>query len=256
MATLDLDDIEVFVTDWDETATVKDTLGLLGEAVYVAKPEFYPPWNYYVDEYYKEYLAYSQNRSRKTLQDEIAYLCGLDPIEKNSALRAERSDLFKGVPESAILEQACRVQVRPGFWDVLRRLKVRGVPIIIVSVNWSATLIRQVLQQNGFADVPVYANDLEIKQGIATGRFSTESSPMRTANHKEQVIRVLRNQYPGKRLYYFGDSGTDLLAMMAADVGVVVHKKSHFDTVSKLGPRLEFVSEWTSLLGTMDRSRP
>ena len=258
---LSIDNIEVLVTDWDETVTEQDTMAVLAEAAYLHKEDFEPTWDYFGDHYFKDYRKYSDNfeRPRTSLDAETHFLKGLKEVELSSVRRVEGSKLFANVPEEAIRAQAGKVPIRSGFWDVLSIVKERGIPVVVISVNWSSALIQEVLKRRGFGDVvAVTANDIEMDPtGKGTGRLCGR---LHSAHDKLEVLRKVRAEYPGQKLYYFGDSGTDLLGLLEADVGVIVHKKQLVDRLGELGIQvrhykersdndsLYYLDEWTSLL--------
>lgn len=250
MLQINLDEIGLLATDWDESITSKDTLRMVGQAAYDSKPNFTPKWDHFESEYMKDYTEYCKDKYRETLAQEEAFLRGITDVEYNSVKRVESSGLFKDVPLSALHKQAEKVPIRKGWWDLCSRLRSRGIPIVIISVNWSAEFIRRVFEMKGYHDVTIYANEIsmdENKQG--TGKL-TQDPQVRTAQDKANVIQSLRKMYgtDSKKLCYVGDSNTDLLALKEADIGIIIHKAKLLESCERLGlKQLKFAYQWDEI---------
>ncbi|ANB13670.1 hypothetical protein AWJ20_4613 [Sugiyamaella lignohabitans] len=274
---LELSAIDVLVTDWDETVTSEDTMAVLSQAAYDHKTNFHPPWEYFGDMYYKDYEKYAcnYNERRGSLQEEAEFLSGLKQVELESVTRVENSGLFKDVPESMVRSQASKVKIRQGWWDVLSLATKNKVPIVILSVNWSDVLIEEVLSLHGFdttnSSIRIYANKIQVddETGLATGKLGGHpilgSAGIRTAQDKLDILKKIRSQkLSGKAtesIAYFGDSSTDTLALLEADLGVVIHKNSLASRLEGLGVailrkehdktdnnQVYYLCEWSDLL--------
>lgn len=267
---MDFKCLGAFVTDWDETVTSKDSMELLSNAAYEFKPSFEPKWSYFVDSYLDNYRQYADTFGRReTLSQEIEFLNGLRSVEERSVNRVEKSLLFQNVPELFILNQASKVSIREGWWRVFKHAQSLKIPIFIISVNWSAALIKQVISYHGYSSngVTIYANNIEMKDQIGTGNIipGLMQTRLTIAQDKQQVVTMIKEQLdPQKKLIYFGDSSTDLLALIEADIGVVVHNDRVLQTLQTNGydihhvtaevqPRLSppkliyFMKHWTHL---------
>jgi 2-hydroxy-3-keto-5-methylthiopentenyl-1-phosphate phosphatase len=256
---ISLNDIGVLVTDWDETVTKNDTIGLLAEAAYEHKPDLEPPWSHYVEEYLKDYRAYYEAQDPSTTLDaEREILRGLDSVDSASLKRVEEGRVFAGVPREVILAKSTKVEVRPGWWGLYEAARSRGIKVVVLTVNWSSELIRQVFLDAGYdtQDLTIYSDEIEMgPDGCGTGSII---APLRTAVHKKEVIEKLKAQH-GKRLCYIGDSSTDLLGILEADLGVIMAKRSLVDRLRGLGINVHehgstlpvgtvhFAPDWTAL---------
>lgn len=255
--------IKVVISDWDETITAKDTLGLVGQTAYHVKPGFEPSWQYFVDQYMNDYSEFVGSRSkqpRKTIEEEKQYLSDLKEVELRSVARVETSNLFQGVPLYAVRAQAKSVDIRPGFWETLGDLRAQGIVFIVVSVNWSQAFIEQVFIDHGYkrGDIKIYANEIETDdRGVATGLLGGGYC-LRTANDKLKVVKTIKRKYidacdgggtsDGTGIAYLGDSSTDLLAILEADVGVVVAKEKLLEDFERLGVTgVNYIKEWSEL---------
>lgn len=255
---ISLRDIEVLATDWDETVTETDTIALLAEAAYDHKPDLDPKWSYYVEAYMKDYEEYMTCKGEGTdLDTEAEILRGLDAVDSASLKRIEQGKVFHDVPRETILAKAKKISFRPGWWEMYEEARKRGIRVVILSINWSGELIRQVFRDAGYSpdDITITSNDIEMgDNGRGTGCII---APLRTAGHKEDVIKNLKKQHNG-RLCYVGDSSTDLLAIVAADMGVVMAKRGLAEKLRRLGVdvsehtenpsgKVYYTPDWTGL---------
>lgn len=277
-----LDSVSLFISDWDETITTADSMHLIGDAAYDHKPEFEPEWSFFANAYLDDYRAHQRDFEEQYghlegLDREIKFQTQMAGIEQKSIDRVEQSGLFEGVPVDKIRRQSTHVSTRTGWWDLMAELKRKGIPVAIVSVNWSGELIRHVFEAHGYStkeggDVAVYANEIIEKNGVATGKLSREYqadcklNDLRTGCDKQRLVRHLRTEAPGA-VCYCGDSGTDILGLLEADFGIIVSKRGLLDKLTAFGldiheqdgaltgvsaqnsrNQLFYVQDWTSLL--------
>ncbi|VVT46367.1 uncharacterized protein SAPINGB_P001178 [Magnusiomyces paraingens] len=222
------------------------------------------------------------------LEEEIEFLLGLKPIEYESAKRVEDAKLFENIDPKFIQAQVGKVLFRDGWWDLIKKIHpahgeekddTKEYPkIAIVSVNWSADLIRRVLDHYFPGnDIAIYSNDIDwvtgdifpadydsINYDVHPDHVNSATDPkisrghVRTANDKKRIIAALKDEAKklGKELWYFGDSSTDTLALLEADKGVVVGKKKTFDKLTKelKIPNLSFISDWNQIKLQSDES--
>lgn len=279
---IDSSSIGVLVTDWDETITAGDTLELCLVGAYDAKPGFTPGWDYFEEEYwdgYNKHLKNNDSSKRLTLDDEIKYIDRSRHLELNSRSLVEEKGLLKGVPMSYFRKRAEKVEFRPGWWELFGKMRALNVPIVIISIHWCSEFIREAFRQRGFDDVVVFSNSLDVDDNdVCTGKIvgsdihpggELQQIGLASATDKREILKVIREKYhvaEGKLLYYFGDSNTDILALIDADAGVVVHQERVMNRLRQLGysvaehrdghhhPELEtlhglhYIQDWTQLI--------
>lgn len=259
-----LKDVTLFVTDFDETITTEDSMELVGAAAYKHKPEFSPGWDYFANAYaadFKEH-CYGQNNNindnnsklETELECEERLQRGMHVVEHKSVQRVEDSGLFRGVPLECMLKEAINVKLRDGWWQLYEQLSSGGIPVVVASVNWSAELIGEVMRRGhdiAFGDsikekpstncAQVFANQMEIDcDGFFTGRMK---SVLRTGVDKQLLLRELKETLKDENVIkgtadgstlatrpglvcYCGDSGTDFLALVEADIGIIVGRRA------------------------------
>lgn len=93
-------------------------------------------------------------------------------------------------------------------------------------------IIEQVLAEHDIC-ATVITNEFEFIGEVATGKWD-KSISIRTAPDKQNEINRIREQHPNHCVVYVGDSTTDLLALLGADVGVVIDQGSIIAKLNKL----------------------
>ena len=135
--------------DWDETITSHDTLCLVAPPN-STEPTAPPPFSYFV-QYYSNLISEYEHSfgPRDTLEQQLAYLQSLGPVERLIVRKVEEKGLFKGVKEEDIKKRAQRVEFRNGWKEfteeAMRREDVRLMGIL--SVNWSNVFISSALRR-------------------------------------------------------------------------------------------------------------
>lgn len=248
---LDVSSIGVLVTDWDETVTSADTLELCLGGAYDAKPGLEPEWKYFEEEYWDGYtklLTIDKPDERTCLEEEMIFLEHTRALELASRRLAEEKGILKEIPMSYLRKRAERVKFRTGWWELFGKMRALNVPIIIVSIHWCSEFIKEAFRLRGFDDVIVYSNSLETDdKDVCTGKIigaelhpggTLQTQGLAAATDKREILKIIRQDYKvaeGKLLYYFGDSTTDILALLDADAGVIVHKHGVVDRLRQLG---------------------
>lgn len=234
----------VVVSDWDETITVEDTTGILAGAAYVAKPFFTPEFLHFVNVYMQALCAYQQKYAhpRTDPGEERRYQEGLHAVEMTSINAIVQNGLFVGVPRAYFARGAEKVRFRVLAADFLRFCVCSNVHVVILSVNWSRFFIQLALELQGIdaSKVEIIANDLEVKGEICTGDFDERFS-VRTGLDKERYLKQIQKKGP---VIYIGDSSSDLFALLASDLGVIIETGSVKELAQKLGIKVTKVGEW------------
>ena len=121
----------------------------------------------------------------------------------------------------------------------------------ILSVGWSATFIKTALTSRGVhlddTNTPIVANEVEFdERDIGTGNLSKHegnTEGIRVANDKLREMRKMLASWRAtsshsdneELVVYVGDSETDLLCLLEADVGVIMHSQGMVDKCEKMG---------------------
>lgn len=239
----------VLVTDWDETVTVKDTTLLVAQAAYRHKkglPEFSNFTKIYLEAYAK--FNEKNNGIRNTVAKEIEFQQCMKAVEMTSISAIEECSIFEGLTLLQFAELAGEVQIRPHFMAFARNITSAGVPVYILSVNWSRTLIEATLALHGVSGVKVLANDFQVHEGYTTGVF--DGIDIRTGFDKSVKLREIKECHKHLDVVYVGDSLGDVLPLIEADVGIVITGGRATELVENFGSPVELLqSSMQSLKG-------
>ncbi|SJX62015.1 uncharacterized protein SRS1_10642 [Sporisorium reilianum f. sp. reilianum] len=250
--------------DWDETITASDTLAL------IAPPESTqlhgPPFSSYTSAYLSDLSAFEASFGvRLDWTRQLEFLGALDSVEQASVARVEDGGLFKGMPLAEMLARAeTQVEFRAG-WDAFyawlaAQTEARALDARIISVGWSSTFIRHAIEHSSHSPKgtigSVYANDVQMADGVGTGALSKSSEgAVRTGMDKLRVMRACLRE--GGVSVYVGDSTTDLPCLVEAQYGLLMKRADAFGASSIAGvietcnpPIRTFYKDYREFLGT------
>ncbi|GIL79240.1 hypothetical protein Vretifemale_8627 [Volvox reticuliferus] len=186
-----------------------------------------------------------------------AFLERLSDFDEHMNAVVEESGILRGSTEGEVAAAGSAVPLRPHCRETLRAALDRGIPIEVVSVHWSDVYVRAALgeglmastRQQGEgeggarqaappapstspAGITLRCNALEIgPDGFSSG---TLHKRVQSARDKRRELEALGEERRAARgsaaataangalTVYIGDSTSDLGALLAADVGVVV----------------------------------
>ncbi|MFQ6044291.1 MAG: HAD-IB family phosphatase, partial [Candidatus Poribacteria bacterium] len=238
--------ITTLITDFDGTITLEDTIAniayaaadnfLVSDASY---HEFLQSWHRVVKKFSDEYIQLferllDQPRPFRNNYDSLLkFLASFKEIELASVERVILGKFLAGIKREKLRNIGKDIKKQEGVETILAQMRKTGIKIDIISANWSRELI--IGAMGDLCDY-IVSNDLEFdKDGISTGQIDLHIlSPF----DKLKYYRHLKSE-TGKNLY-IGDSVSDLLAILAADIGVlfgrgesVMRVISHFNIPSK-----------------------
>ena len=169
--------------------------------------------------------------------------------EKQTELEPSKAGDGKETNYNELLES---LALQPNCLSVLQNCATtQNYGIGVLSINWCPGLIESILvdplchagsNDNGneslsfprFEDVPIWSNSLD-EEGVIALPFPGAISK------KEQILKLQQQQQENddttrNRVVYVGDSSTDLLAIIQADVGILLGgSKSAIGLASKYG---------------------
>ncbi|KAK8197839.1 hypothetical protein HDK77DRAFT_478893 [Phyllosticta capitalensis] len=268
------------ILDWDGTLTAKDTLHFLGQISNEhAVRDVSPPsssWDdivkAYVDDLNAHTQAYRPSASeRNTIAEEKAWLASLEGVDLRSVKRVEDAGLFAGVTANNVSQGASKavgsgqLKLRKGWENLLFRNEGNEGNLLshisILSVNWSATFIREALlhaaydtkvlqssEMNADAlrrtmqNMDIFANEFEGLNRLngSSGRLSKSGERgIRTSEDKLERMPIPRKYGGDELVIYVGDSCTDLEALLAADVGICIRDEPMGSGQRELAEALE-----------------
>jgi len=223
------------ITDFDGTVTVKDTIANIAYAsadnfrVSQSKGtsynEFLQSWHHVVKQFSDEYIQLFERLlnqpqpwltkpSQNTYDALLKFLASFDKIELASVKRVVSGKFLAGIKREKLRNVGKNIKKHADVEIILARMREAGIKINIVSANWSKELI--IGAMDDLFD-NVVSNDLEFNEdGISTGQINLHIlSPFDKLKYYQRLKSDAGNNL------YIGDSISDLLAILAADIGVL-----------------------------------
>lgn len=194
----------------------------------------------YMDEYEEVLNRSLSNRKHGrgkgfTAEELQEFLKEMSEFEQKANARVEEAAVLKGLSLAAIQDAGKSMPLREGCSDFFKRLGSQEVHVDthMLSVCWSKTFIESVLEQGGIHIANVNANELVFDGNISTGKitFNVETA-LDKRRHFYQILDHLNDRKATDsklqqvRSVYIGDSLTDLLCLLRADVGIVLGDSS------------------------------
>ncbi|GAQ77630.1 hypothetical protein KFL_000010785 [Klebsormidium nitens] len=268
------------VVDFDSTCTQRDTTALYGElAAEEAEARndlergaaIRQAWKEaglaYMEQYDKAMaLALQEAPQRREAFDLPAlrrFLAAMSVMEQASMDDLVRNKLLAGVSRPAIADavRAGRVPLQEGCLRVLHRCAHDKIAVSVLSVNPSRELLSAALHLDAWPAVTpppeILSNELEQQGEVSTGALS---GGIHTPLHKEACFERLASAAappgaspPSARkpaesqglTVYVGDSVTDLLPLVSADLGVLLGCSASAERVCRaFGVTLQAVPEF------------
>jgi len=164
----------------------------------------------------------------------------------------ERVALLKGLKESVIADVAENLRLNEGAEELIQILKTLGYKTAIVSGGFN--YFGRFLQQKLGIDY-VYANELEIENGLITGEVVGR---VVDAARKAEIVREIAatEQVSLEQVIAVGDGANDLKMLSIAGLGIAFRakplvKETARHSISTLG-----LDGILYLIGVRDRDRP
>ena len=221
--------IDKLITDFDETISERDTISTL---VHTAadnraheKEEFLAAWQemvlWFLTRYHRVCDAWQDHRHSL-----VDYLKSFEELETVSIQRVITKGFLQGLTSQGLRAVGRNVVKKPGADRVLSRLRRDGVAVEILSANWSEALIQGATE--GLCD-QIITNSLQYDvAGRSTGNIhlhvvSARDKLRKFRERKKNPPRSDETEDGGiTRTLYIGDSISDFLAILDADLGVLI----------------------------------
>ena len=270
--------IDKLIADFDGTVSEVDTLGLLvqtatknrtvaGEA---SAQSSFLEWRETVEWYSNQHariveawLTFDNRETTDTenIREALPDLGGLrsfldasEVLEYKSTHRVIEKKFLSGLTQETLRESGRSVQMRPGVFKVMEALRAIGVKIEILSANWSKTFIEGAMRE--MCDQIITNSLVFDESGRSTGdihlrvisaqdklkHFLRRKSDRVLSTHSKGVKEHRDTPRPRMgRTLYIGDSVTDLLAILEADIGVLIGtKQTALQAIKRFG-----IPTWT-----------
>lgn len=221
--------IHKLITDFDETISERDTISTIVRTAADnrgrEKEEFLAAWQEMVQWFLTRYhrVCDAWQRHRGSLVD---YLKSFEELETVSIQRVMTKGFLAGITREELRAAGRHVVKKPRVDEVLSRLRQEGVAVEILSANWSAALIQGATE--GLYD-QIITNSLTYDAaGRSTGDIHLH---VVSARDKLRKFRERKKNPPNPdetgdggtiQTLYIGDSISDFLAILDADLGVLI----------------------------------
>ena len=220
--------IDKLITDFDETISERDTISTIVQTAADKrgdeKEEFLAAWQemvqWFLTRYYRVCDAWQNHRHSL-----VDFLKSFEELETVSIQRVMEQGFLEGLTSEELKAVGRNVIKKPGVERVLSRLRRDGIAVEILSANWSKALIQGATE--GLCD-RVITNNLQYDvAGRSTGNIHLH---VVSAQDKLRKFRELKKNPPspdetgngGVKMLYIGDSISDFLAILDADLGVLI----------------------------------
>ncbi len=221
--------IDKLITDFDETISERDTISTL---VHTAadnraheKEEFLAAWQEMVQWFLTRYhrVCDAWQNHRHSLVD---FLKSFEELETASIQRVMAKGFLEGLTKEGLRTVGRNVTKKAGVDRVLSAMRADGVAVEILSANWSEALIQGATED--LCD-QIITNSLTYDAaGRSTGNIHLH---VVSARDKLRKFRLRKKNPPNPdeigdggvtRTLYIGDSISDFLAILDADLGVLI----------------------------------
>lgn len=233
---------EIFL-DFDGTIAVTEAFLNLNEAAY-ASPNVnssIPKWEDWIVLRNNQYnLAVAPFSEKRNVSEELAFQHSeaLRDTEKDHFERVSGSGLFNTIDPELLLDHARNVTLRDGFWEMMKAAKAHNATVNVLSRNWSAKWIRNVLRENDPSDLsedmPIYALEMLPEDILKPGKEGLERpKPLYSGDDKRDVMREVAQK--NSSIIFVGDANSDLPPVMLEPTVIGIAAGSELENAYTVG---------------------
>ncbi|MCO5591030.1 hypothetical protein L7F22_045006 [Adiantum nelumboides] len=193
--------------------------------------------------------SYSEHHSRICIPPEVEENCDrffnvdglrsflerLSSFEIKSNTEIIRQGIFEGLNLEDVWNAGCDMALQEGCTNFLRQVSSnQNVNFHIISVCWSESFVKGALAKEGLENVEVHSNEFITSGSCTSGDIKRViETPFDKERVFEELMHNLKSLSRSVRSIYIGDSVTDLLCLLEADMGIVIGSDSTLQRVSK-----------------------
>ncbi len=245
-------DLACAIFDFDKTITEEDTIELVVHTAIDSngspqkRRELLDSWNLLVQSYTNQHEALLEEMKSVRRDEGLNPLKSLERVfkreeflEYDSVRTVERRMFLAGMKQESWRELGRKkeVKLKEGSLSLIEELKSLHIPVYILSSNWCKDFVfgcleGRVDEDNIIANQPIYDPTSHLSTGAV--QFSVVSAfdkqkhvkQLRSKQQKERNDKE-RNELNGDKtaeaaVMYVGDSTNDLMALLEADLGVLL----------------------------------
>ena len=247
--------VKVLALDFDKTCTTKAILD-----IYRAREDYDENNKDFLDQKWEKILQYYSSIMEpilKPLKDSKPmatqfeedglrrFLAEVGNGDSQAIDELISSKLLQGITAKRLFDFAQYVELMPNVLTVLEHLKTLNVPFHVISLNFSEKLIQYVLNRENTLPIEIHTNKLDFENGASNGIIDKKFV---SAYDKEvQLEYIIENAGNSSGVtIYIGDSFTDILALLKADIGIIIgESNSVFKVCNDFGIHVVALSEWS-----------
>jgi thiamine phosphate phosphatase / amino-HMP aminohydrolase len=251
--------IKKLIADFDETITEADTIQRLVHAAIetrgldtsgntkLHKNRVLAEWEQTVEWYTTQYTRRRdvwlndhqlevESRGGEESSLLLDFLKAFEPLELDSIHRVMGGRFLAGLQKEQLRELGRRIKKRAGAEAALASMKKAGVEVEVLSANWSKTLIEGAMAglcDRVVANCLVFDNDkkragdspplaLRVAGARTCRKISTGDIQLHVVSAADKLRHFNTHRSKTGRTAYIGDSVSDLLAILEADIGILI----------------------------------
>ncbi len=215
--------VDKFISDFDETITIEDTIqALVAAATRHRAADELPTieeWKRTVEWYRGRYSHRCNkwlNGAPEHLQGNLLdFLSEIETLEMRSIDKVMKKGFLAGLRRDQLRKAGSQVPKQHGAEACFSEMRSAGVTVEILSANWSQTFVEEAVK--GLCDAVVTNRLLFDEGGYSTGDIELR---VVSARHKWNHFKSRRSK--SGLTGYIGDSISDLRAMLEADIGILI----------------------------------
>lgn len=238
--------ISFLAFDFDSTCTVQDTTSLYYKATKKYRnandkeaKQLDQQWESIGEEYltgYKETIDRllqdlpSHENGQLNQEGLNDFLLEMHKFDTQSTKRVESSKLLAGISKEGIEDIAKQVDLQPGCLDVLGEFNLTQH---VITFNWSKDLVQTVLGK--LNHLTITGNNFPAINNISTGKVDKQVSS--SFDKERHFLNLLKSGPKSKQSglsVFIGDSIGDLLALLKANIGIVIGQSGTMRRVCKV----------------------
>ncbi|OWB56180.1 hypothetical protein B5S28_g2071 [[Candida] boidinii] len=281
---LSYDNLGLIISDWDDTITARDTIGLIFRAIKKVKPDSEYDADHFISIYKTQHDLFLDSKkdflTRDTVTKEIEYQKQVKAVELSSVNEMIKVKYVENIPKSTFIHECDEVKIKSGFskfFDgllnqnslIASKSDISSLPFIVLSVNWTSCFIEEYFEKHfNIRDMldketfKIICNEFEFDDstGLSTGNIldyikgiNDENfvlKDIRTGYDKLLVTEYILNRYKmdksNKRSVYLGDSATDVLSMIKCGKGIIMRNGNADATLKRLGFKVTDIADLTN----------
>ena len=175
-------------------------------------------------------------------------LTALDAVSDAVTLQLSDSGILKGIADEGVAGALAEwreagtpikpPELRPGCAATLAAAAADGWRLGVLTLNWCPALVRAYLPLLAeYPDAPMWSNSIDVATGYVNlqvnGAVAKREIIAKLVKEAAAAAEQAEDGMKSSSVVYVGDSSTDLLALCAADVGILIGESQSTRKIAK-----------------------